>query len=575
MSVRKQFFLCLALFTALGSSPSTAGGDFAALAPALQNFIFNFLGFVRGIPLPDTLDALLLEEQDNLAEHLLADNSPGAFERMLGLQKSIEKSLEKGKSHRRRSERSLSLHLDLGDSSEPALSPRRQTNCNNCFSDAGKTHSNQKSFKIKLRTSDSDIYVTGIRISITEKNPLTPKSRTVSGPLPISGSSENEKSVPRRRHSMVGDISSSADKKVCEPNILCKEKREKRFSRRERSNDLRTNHSEAMRSLIEIKEWSTHEEFQPFVCNYCAYVVTDAELANFVRHLDMKEKSDQAFWSNMVKCFASAGFNNGVPSQALLDALVDPMLEDDPLRASVEEKFKESLQRHKRMIEVEGGAQLIDLLSFDWDNWDDLQIAEAWTQSDVLRFVNMPPLKAESSSKSGLDKRISFLSKAFDSYYYWLCAEIRKQPILLERLPSIATKMITLGNFNGAYVIYLVFQDDERLAQLKDHKKIGKLLELFKEKKNTKNYRDKVRDLDSKGVKHLCVASFYLKDFASLQGNQDLAIGEKLTKAVQIGEFLQKMAQDQKAAVMYENSLQADPELLKFFMKLVEYKQEI
>lgn len=574
MRVRKQFFLCLALFTTLGSSPSTAGGYFAALAPALQNFVVNFLGFVRGIPLPDTLDALLIEEQDILAEHLLAEKSPDASERMLGLQKSIERSLEEGKSHRR-SERSLSVHLDLCDASEPVFSPRRQTNCNNCLMDAPNTHSNRRSFKINLRTSDPDICVTGIRISIREKNPLTPKSRTVSGPLPISSSSENEKSPPRRRHSMVGDISSSADKKVCESDILGKEKREKRFSRRERSNDLRTNQSKSMRSLIEIKELSTDEEFKPLACHYYAYVVTDAELANFLRDLDLKEDSNHAFWLNMVKCFASAGFINGAPSQALLNALVEPMQEDALLRKNVEEKFKEALQRHNRMIETEDTAQSIDLLSFDWDHWSDLQIAEAWTQSDAIRFLNMPALKAESSSKSDLDHRVSLLSKAFDAYYYWLLAEIRKQPILLERLPSIATEMVNLGNFNGAYVIFLVFLDDKLLAQVKDDKKLRKLLKLFKQEKNSKNYREKVKVLNSKGLRYLCVASLYMTDFASIQGNQDLATGENLTKAVQMGKFLQKMAQDQKVAVIYENSLQADPELLKFFMKLVAYKQEI
>jgi len=340
--------------------------------------------------------------------------------------------------------------------------------------------------------------------------------------------------------------------------------------------------------LEKAAAWSLDEKFQSLICYYYTLIATDAELATFLKTLDLQQEKHRAFAFALIRGFTAEGFPHKL-EQTLIDEVYNVIFKlgdfvdggTVPLGIEFSEADTQANEVCKLKKKFESAPPTATQQQKHWHEYEDNEIAYVWTFSDALTFCNMPPLIMPGSNKPDMKNKLSAMATAQNKYIDWLVEEIKahkdkkSKTAFLTRLCDIAKIMLDIGNFNGAITIYGALLKDDSLNFVKSD--VTKLEQIFTTPKHYHDVLNSFRELKSSRIGALL---FYGSQFETRtsgisrtmeslveEGDQKEIADYELEAAILIGQFLREMHLDQRSA----NYTSRDhPELVSFFMNITK-----
>lgn len=231
----------------------------------------------------------------------------------------------------------------------------------------------------------------------------------------------------------------------------------------------------SLSNLWQLVEWTQDPEFQPIVCFYYPYKLSDTALANLLPKLDLNREKDRTFALSLISCFAAQGFSHRLDDtlinainlilQKLSNLHLAQFLQRLDLTQTESSRFAASLLKcfahhkfpndaigsvihalestltvgdtlltmafHAQLSHADSHAFHIEqietaaLSQKHWRDYKDSEIVEAWTYSEALLSRYLPPLIETGSCKPKMDNKISPLTDSYNKFVNWIILEVK------------------------------------------------------------------------------------------------------------------------------------------------------
>jgi hypothetical protein len=331
---------------------------------------------------------------------------------------------------------------------------------------------------------------------------------------------------------------------------------------------------------------TNHPEFRTNVIFSYSNFLTEEEFLLIVEHLDNNDVNQRNLKIEILTQFATFGFPNGRPPEETVKQLLrfSKELKRFDLYKAILRKWEQFnlgeqiqfLTNTPRPI-----VKRIDESPFSFENYTDQEIAEAMTEwhfhlfleIKVSEFRHYPDHKERAKS-------FHRISQAFEAMSEWLkktvdSKEDEDKILLLRRLIHIAERLRRLGDYNGAFSLFLVLNDNKKIVDtfrlldtvkrrgslydgFLEQKKSVDLFELFDMDRNWKEYRDEIRHFEGQGL--LPVLPIITKDYTMM--STKIKSSMPIQQTLSIGDFL-KTFHLQRTRFSFDKK--SDPAIMDFF----------
>jgi len=330
-----------------------------------------------------------------------------------------------------------------------------------------------------------------------------------------------------------------------------------------------------VKALWKFEEWFEDAEFQQVACYFYPWNMTDEQFANFINKLDLSENTaSREIAIKLLSCFATEGFSNGSPKQALVDALfrISQQLDIEEFGSRQKSHWTTNLleradepEEAKKELEDAGSIEQ----EINWKDYSDIQIAQAWNFANSIRFRSLSPFGSEKGNPD-LKRKLGPMGKAFDNYVKWILSEVTRvhekaDLELVNRFCRIATIMLLQANFHGAFTIFCALEGKDLLKDVDLSKKMT-LQQAFDPEKNKAKLRQALRERREQEKDYIYEVTLYSSDFEPLMEECAKSNASEKKVAIVTSKFLKQIQQDQKAAASYQKG--EHPELVAFFINL-------